>query len=61
VSTSRSQQLREALRNELQCYCDRGLLYEHGEAGHELGCQWIEAVREVYALEREEALCKTDC
>jgi hypothetical protein len=49
-----SQQLRDALRTKVECYCDPVSRYEHGEEGHEPGCLWIRAVREVYVIEREE-------
>lgn len=49
-----SQQLRELLRTEIECYCDPVSRYEHGEEGHSADCQWILAVSKVYELEREE-------
>lgn len=49
-----SQQLRELLRTEIECYCDPTSRYEHGEEGHSPDCQWILAVRKVYELERVE-------
>ena len=49
-----SQQLRELLRTEIECYCDPVIRTEKGEEGHSPDCQWILAVRKVYELERAE-------
>lgn len=49
-----SQQLRELLRTEIECYCDPIARTEKGEAGHSPDCQWLLAVRKVYELERAE-------
>lgn len=49
-----SQQLREKLRTEIECYCDPLARVELGEDGHSPDCQWILAVRRVYELERAE-------
>lgn len=54
-----SQQLRELLRTEIECYCDPISRYERGEEGHSPDCQWILAVRKVYELERAEE-CRDD-
>lgn len=53
-----SQQLRDLLRTEIDCYCDPLARVESGEDGHSPDCQWILAVRKVYELERAEDACQ---